>query len=265
MKRDLSLRIILFSCSLLVLLVSGCATSYSTYPPGTVKQISPVVDKATIRLTSPKAGTEPMHDEYLLGPGDVLFVNVSGKPEFSTVAGSKGSRVDGAGNLHLPLVGSVKVSGLTLEQAQSVVRKAFGPYIKDPWSVIEIADYRIKQVFIFGAVKKPGPVPMPQVGLNLAQAIAASDLRDAYYDLNHVRIIRSLTATEGELIVIDFEKVLQGDALPFPLRDGDIVYVPKNGFGNWNDTIAELMPSLQVFSAVLSPFVSMKYLSHGTY
>lgn len=264
MKRDFTLRLILCSCSLFVLLVSGCAT-YGTYPPGTIKQINPVVEKETIRLTSPKAGTVLMLDEYLLGPGDVLFVNVSGKPEFSTVAGSKGSRVDGAGNLHLPLVGSVKVSGLTLEQAQSVVRKAFGPYIKDPWAVIEIADYRIKQVFIFGAVKKPGPVPMPQVGLNLAQAIAASDLRDSYYDLNHVRIIRSLSATQGELIIIDFEKVLQGDALPFPLRDGDIVYVPKNGFGNWNDAIAELMPSLQIFGAVLSPFVSMKYLSHGSY
>jgi polysaccharide export outer membrane protein len=264
MKRNLSLRLILSSCGLFALLVSGCAP-YGAYPPGTVKQINSVVEKETISLASQKAGTAPMSDEYLLGPGDVLFVNVSGKPEFSTVAIGKGSRVDGAGNLHLPLVGSVKVSGLTLEQAQAVVRKAFGAYIKDPWAVIEIADYRTKQVFIFGAVKKPGSVPMPLVGLNLAQAIAASDLRDAYFDLSRVRIIRSLSATQGELIVVDFEKVLQGDALPFPLRDGDIVYVPKNRFGNWNDALAEILPSLQIFSAVLSPFVSLKYLSHGTY
>jgi protein involved in polysaccharide export with SLBB domain len=259
MKQELFFSYFLYSCSLCLLLLSGCAP-YSTYPPGTVKQINPVVEKETVNLTSLETGTLPMRDEYLLGPGDILFVNVSGKPELSTVAGSKGSRVDGAGNVHLPLVGSIRVSGLTLEQAQTAVQSAFKSYLKDPWSVIEIGDYRTKQVFIFGAVKRPGPVPMLQGGLNLAQAIATAELRDSYYDFNHVRIIRSLTATQGELMVVDFDKILQGDALPFPLRDGDIIYVPKNRFGNWNDALAEILPSLQTVSAVLQPFVQIRFL-----
>jgi len=263
MKHDLSFRLILCTCGFFVMLISGCAP-YSTYPPGTVKQISPVVEQETVSLTSQETGTVVMRDEYLLGPGDILFVNVSGKPEFSTVAGGKGSRVDGAGNVHLPLVGSVRVAGLTLEQAQTAVRDAFKSYLKEPWAVIEIADYRTKQVFIFGAVKRPGPVPMQMNGLNLAQAIATAELRDSYYDFNHVRIIRSLSATQGELIVVDFEKILQGDALPFPLRDGDIIYVPKNRFGNWNDALAEILPSLQTVSAVLQPFVQIKFLNSKT-
>ncbi len=137
------------------------------------------------------------------------------------------------------------------------------PISRNPWAVIEIADYRTKQVFIFGAVKRPGPVPMMQNGLNLAQAIATSELRDSYYDLNHVRIIRSLSATQGELLVVDFEKILQGDALPFPLRDGDIIYVPKNRFGNWNDALAEILPSLHTVSAILQPFVQIKFLNRN--
>lgn len=246
----------------LILMASffGCVP-YKNYPAGTVKLITPVVEKETVTLSSPGTEPVPLRDEYLLGPGDILFVNVSGKPEFSTVANSKGSRVDGAGNIHLPFVGSVKVAGLTLEQAQSVVQAAFKAYLKEPWAVLEIAEYRAKQVFIFGAVRKPGPVPMLQSGgLNLAQAIATAELRDSYYDLGHVRIIRSLSATQGELIAVDFDKIIQGDALPFPLRDGDIVYVPKNRFGNWNDTLAELLPSLNAVSSILQPFVQIKYL-----
>lgn len=261
MNRDLSFRPILCACSLSLLLFSGCAP-YSTYPPGTVKQINPVVEQETVSLTSQETGTVVMRDEYLLGPGDILFVNVSGKPEFSTVAAGKGSRVDGAGNVHLPFVGGVRVAGLTLDQAQSAVKNAFSSYLRDPWAVIEIADYRTKQVFIFGAVKRPGPVPMVLNGLNLAQAIATAELRDSYYDLNHVRIIRSLSATQGELIVVDFEKILQGEALPYLLRDGDIIYVPKNRFGNWNDALAEILPSLQTVSAVLQPFVQIKFLKN---
>lgn len=263
MKRDISLYLMLICCGISLSFFSGCAP-YSSPPPGTIKLINPIVEKEEISLSSRETGTAQLTDEYLLGPGDILYVNVSGKPEFSTIAGSKGSRVDGAGNLHLPLVGSVRVAGQTLEQAQASVREAFRTYLKEPWTVIEIAEYRTKQVFIFGAVKKPGPVPMLQGGLNLAQAIATSELRDSYYDFNHVRIIRSLTATRGELIVVDFEKILRGDTLPYPLKDGDIIYVPKNRFGNWNDALAEIMPSLQAVSAVLQPFVQIKYLNTKT-
>jgi polysaccharide export outer membrane protein len=55
--------------------------------------------------------------------------------------------------------------------------------------------------------------------------------------------------------------VLRGEALPMQLHDGDIVYVPKSGFGTWNDVIADILPSLQTVSAVLQPFVSIKFLS----
>ncbi len=62
-------------------------------------------------------------------------------------------------------------------------------------------------------------------------------------------------------MVVDFDKILRGDAMPFPLQQGDIIYVPKSGLGTWNDAINEILPSLQAFSALLQPFVSIKYLS----
>ena len=130
-----------------------------------------------------------------------------------------------------------------------------------PGDTIFIPDNSNQQVFVFGAVKKPGPVPMLQGGLNLAQAIGSAELRDTGYDFKHIRIIRSLSATRGELIVVDFDRILRGDALPMLLMEGDIVYVPKSNMGAWNDALNELLPSLQAISAVLQPFVNIKYLS----
>jgi len=130
-----------------------------------------------------------------------------------------------------------------------------------PGDTIFIPDNRNQQVFIFGAVKKPGPVPMMQGGLNLAQAIGSAELRDAGYDFNHVRIIRSLSPTRGELLVVDFEKIMRGEALPMPLMEGDIVYVPRNHFGAWNDALNEMLPSLTAISSLLQPFVQIKFLS----
>ena len=51
-----------------------------------------------------------------------------------------------------------------------------------------------------------------------------------------------------------------GYALPMPLMDGDIVYVPKTRMGGWNEELQELLPSLQAIGATLQPFVQMKYL-----
>lgn len=128
---------------------------------------------------------------------------------------------------------------------------------------IYIPDTRNQQVFVFGSVKKPGPVPIPPSGINLSQAIASAELADLGYDFKHVRIIRSVSATQGELLVVDFERILRGDALPITLKAGDVVYVPRSNVGDWNTAIAEMLPSLQAISTLLQPFVNIKYLTNN--
>jgi polysaccharide export outer membrane protein len=366
------------------LLLTGCAR-YRDMPPGTVKEIrgsgfegvgvtdlqkakpgsglqtaSPILEAQTVTVL-PLAEPPPSPD-YIVGPYDVLSINVSGKPEFSSIASTAGSslsttpsnlgvvtqatgcRVDGSGNIQLPFVGTVHVWGMTLQEIQGRLMAIYPKYFNDPWVIVDINVYRSyplyllgqfrnsgtfymdrplnllqgialgsgydntadlssarlirekrtmpvdiydlltngdqrqnvwlkagdtlyipdnknQQVFVFGAVVKPGPLPIPPGGLSLVQAIASAQLRDTGYDLNYVRIIRSYSATHGELMVVDFEKIMRGDALPLALRNGDIVYVPKSNVGSWNDAINEILPSLQAFGAILAPFVQIKYLT----
>ena len=340
----------IFALSLLTF-TAGCtkfvdlpvATSL-TPPPGTA---SPVVEKESIGVPPFQTKEMPPSD-YHLGPGDILFVNVLGKPELSSVIppSSKilGSRIDGEGFIRLPLMGTMSVAGLTLKEVEARLTEKFRPYLENPSVVAEISEYKsqpvyllgqfkvpgtyymdrpltllqglalgsgfdqtaelrnarlirdrkilpvdiygalmegdanqnvwlkpgdtiyvpdnhAQNVFVFGAVKKGGPVPVPQEGLTLTQAVASAELRDTGFDDRHVRIIRSFTPTRGELIVIDFARIVRGEASPFPLKGGDVVYVPKSGVGNWNDTVNEILPSLQAFSLLLQPFVSIKYLN----
>jgi len=60
--------------------------------------------------------------------------------------------------------------------------------------------------------------------------------------------------------VVDLSRSLRGEALPFNLEEGDIIYVPRSGIGNWNQALSEMLPSLQAISAVLQPFVQIKFL-----
>ena len=337
----------------LMVVIAGCA-GVPSVPSGTIRDIggpagSPVVEQETVSV-APFVQENPPPANYVIGPNDVLYVNVYGRPELGSPMGPsigtkiQGSRVDGNGDIHLPLVESVKVAGMTVVQAQERLKEAFKTYVKEPWVVVEMVEYRSKplyllgqfkapgtyymerplnllqgialgngldptanlrgarlireektlpvdihdllqngdkkqnvwlmagdtiyvpddraqNVFVFGAVSKPGPVQMLQGKLTLPQAIAAAGLRDTGYDLSSVRIIRSFTPTRGQLLVVNTNKVMAGVALPFPLMEGDIVYVPKSGVGNWNDAINEILPSLQAVSAILNPFVQIKFLS----
>ncbi|MDT8443621.1 MAG: polysaccharide biosynthesis/export family protein [Desulfuromonadales bacterium] len=121
-----------------------------------------------------------------------------------------------------------------------------------------------QRVFVFGAVGKSGMVPMVNGRLDLIQALSQASLEQKPYNQTQVRIIRSLSPTRGQLMVVDLSKVMNGLAMPMSLMDGDIIYVPKTTMGGWNEAIQELLPSLQLISGVLQPFVQIQYLKDNT-
>jgi len=135
-----------------------------------------------------------------------------------------------------------------------------------PGDTIFIPNNEEQKVFVFGAVGSPGPIAMVNGQLNLLQAVSSASVggsRDARfsYDFEHIRIIRSLSPTRGQLMVVDLGRMMNGLAMPLPLMNGDIIYVPDTPVGNWNDAIAKILPSLQLVSALLQPFVQIEYLS----
>jgi len=119
-------------------------------------------------------------------------------------------------------------------------------------------------VFIFGAVSKPGPVPIGNSMITLPQALTAAGFGELSYD-SRIRVIRSLSLTRAELLVVDVDKVMRGESLPFVLSDGDIIYVPRGPIGNWNHALGEILPSLQALSAILQPIVQVQYLYRQGY
>ena len=60
---------------------------------------------------------------------------------------------------------------------------------------------------------------------------------------------------------MDAAAILKGEAAPFPLAPGDVVFVPTTAFTNWNQALGQLIPTLQAVSGALTPFVQIKYLS----
>lgn len=90
--------------------------------------------------------------EYLLGPGDVVRIEVFEVDELSSEA-TLGS--DGA--FGVPLIGRVEAAGRTaLEVQEEVARRLADGLLRDPQVTVSVAEYRSQPISIVGAVKEPG-------------------------------------------------------------------------------------------------------------
>jgi polysaccharide export outer membrane protein len=120
-----------------------------------------------------------------------------------------------------------------------------------------------EDAFVLGAVGKPGAVPFQGGSLSLVQALSVADMDLANYSsarLEQVRVIRA-QGDHAEFDIVDAEKILRGEALPFQLEPGDIVFVPPTTIASWNAVLNMILPSLTTISGILNPFVQIKFLS----
>lgn len=104
---------------------------------------------------------------YELGNGDELRVSVFGEPSLSG-----DFEVDGSGNVSLPLIGTVNVNGLTVEEFQATVdQRLRDGYLNDPQVSAEVMNYR--PYYILGEVNQPGEYPYIS-GLTVLNAVATA-------------------------------------------------------------------------------------------
>lgn len=132
-----------------------------------------------------------------------------------------------------------------------------------PGDVIFIPDSASEQAFVFGAsTNAGGAVQFVNGRLDVLQALASAGfgLRDRnQVVLSETRVVRS-EGDRGELFVVDVERILDGEAANFYLAPGDIVFVPSSALTDWSLALEQLLPSLTTISALLTPFVQIKFL-----
>ena len=99
--------------------------------------------------------TKPPQDQfpaYVLGPADVITLHAIDVEEIS----NKPIWIDTDGFINLPLVGRLKVAGMTIQEAESLLNDRLRTYVKDPHVVVAVTDFRSQPVSVLGMVGNPG-------------------------------------------------------------------------------------------------------------
>ena len=107
--------------------------------------------------------------EYRIGAGDVIRISVFQNPNLTLE-----TRVSDDGTINYPLIGTVKIGGLSLPAAQQVIAKALndGNYIRQPQVSILPLQVRSSQVSVLGQVNKAGRYPLETADTRVSEIIA---------------------------------------------------------------------------------------------
>src|SRR4051794_5341029 len=92
-----------------------------------------------------------------LGVGDAVRVTVFQQPDLTTEA-----RISEKGTLNVPLIGEVKLTGLTQAEASTAIANELkkGKYLKNPQVNVAVTTVRSRQVSVLGLVARPGRYPL---------------------------------------------------------------------------------------------------------
>jgi polysaccharide export outer membrane protein len=106
-----------------------------------------------------------------LGVGDAIRVTVFQQPDLATEA-----RITDKGMISMPLVGEVKVAGMTQQEAGAAIAGELkkGKYLKNPQVSVAMTTLRSRQVSVLGLVARPGRYALDDSSLQLTDVIAAA-------------------------------------------------------------------------------------------
>ncbi len=190
---------------------------------------SPSLPATSESLATPPAETSPAAPEpsravkLTIGPGDEVEITVYGVADLS-----QKTRVNSSGEITLALIGSVRVAGLSAEEAAADIERRLveGGYLKDPHVTVFVKEYATQNITVAGEVAKPGAFPaVPQRKL-LELLTAAGGLTQQAGKT--VVITHAGRADQPQTIALSDDPVLaaQNNVDIFP---GDTVVVSRAG------------------------------------
>ena len=100
----------------------------------------------------PAANDATTRSAYVLGSDDVLLIRVTEAPEI----GAQPIRIDPAGDIRLPMVGTIRAAGLTIEKLEQELRGRLKVYIQEPDLSIAVTEFHSQPVSIVGSIARSG-------------------------------------------------------------------------------------------------------------
>src|SRR4051812_9742865 len=188
----------------------------------------PAKPPATSNSTNPTTSAVSAPSGYQLSGNDSIVVEVFGEDDLKTAA-----RLNSEGMVSLPLIGSVRLGGLTLTQATARVTELYAKdYLVHPKVNVSLLSYAKRRFTVLGQVNHPGSFEMPETspgGIDLLEAIAIAGGYTRIAAPERISVRRS-TGKGDQMLRVDGKKLARGEGGGFKVQSGDTITVGESIF-----------------------------------
>lgn len=197
-------------------------TTSNSAPPATSGTAPP--DKKTAADAGAKLApvNRGVPDDYRIGAGDVLEINVWKEPDATVHA----VVVRPDGKISMPLLKEVDVVGLTPVELEKKITDGLAKLINTPDVTIVVTGINSKKIYVNGKVKKEGTIPYTY-RMTIMQALSEAGGLTDYAKKKAIYVLRNDSGREFKF-KFDYSAVLKGEHMEqnIPLEPGDIIVVP---------------------------------------
>lgn len=199
----------------------------------------------TVNGDAPKLKT-PQDNRYQLVSGDVIDVIYRYTPEFNQTV-----TIQPDGYILLQIVGDIKMSGLTLEQARQKIIDKATVRLKDPEITLLLKEFQKPYFVVSGEVAQTGKFEMREDITALQAVMIAGGFKESAKS-SQIVVFRKLNADIAEVKMLNLKKVKKTSDLEndLTLQSGDIVFVPRNTFSK-----IEKYVRLSNIGAIITPII----------
>ena len=164
--------------------------------------------------------------DYILASGDTLDLMVYREPDLGMR-----SKIARDGRVQLPLLGEVKVAGMSVRAAQEHIRKLYdADYLVDPQIYLNIASYTQRKITVIGQVSRPGSYELQgNESLGILEAIGMAGGFTRIADTKNV-VVKRRTGEKVETIKVNTKRLESPEGGSFQVLPGDILTVGESWY-----------------------------------
>ena len=163
---------------------------------------------------------------YILSPNDLVQIEVFQEEDLRT-----GARISKEGTITFPLLGTVKLAGLTMSQATARLTELLKKdYLVNPRVTMTVVSFSKKRFTVLGQVNSPGIKEMPdQESIDLLEAIGMAGGYTRIANPAKITIKRREGGSET-VIQVDGKAMAKGNGKGFQIKPGDTITVAESIF-----------------------------------
>lgn len=163
----------------------------------------------------------PEKESYIIGPSDVLEVNVWKEPDLTRQVEV---RMDG--KITLPMINDLQAENRTLMELQEQIEEEYGKFVTEPEVTVILLQSNSRRVYMLGKVNAPGEYPLKKA-MTLIQAISVANGLGRWADKDNIRLIRKVEGQE-QTFRINYDAIVSGRDLSqnILLQPEDTIFVP---------------------------------------